>query len=86
MPAVLPIVYLVVSDIKKNEAVEEIEACLLLLSETSSDFSQIYGKEIKSQLSKISDIDFGFVADCRQTDHEIDSWKKAREIQLFASV
>lgn len=81
---VLPVVYLVVSDIKKNEAIEEIEANLLLLSETSSDFSQICGKEIESQLSEIpEDIDYWFVADCRDIDHEIDSCKKAREIRLL---
>lgn len=84
MSVVLPVVYLVVSDIKKGEAVEEIEANLWLLSETSSDFSQIYGKEIESQLSKIpEDIDYGFVADCRDIDHEIDSWESVRKVPLL---
>lgn len=79
---VLPVVYLVVSDVKEN-AVEDLEATLLVLSETSSDFSHIYGEEIESQLSEISDVDCGFVADCREIDREIGSWKKARYVKLL---
>lgn len=56
----VPIVYLVVSDIK-NEGIESIASNLSLLAETSSSFSHTYGNEIKSQLSSISDIDVGFV-------------------------
>lgn len=78
----VPVVYLVVSDIKRDEAVEEIEHSLLLLSETSSNLSHVYEEEIQYSLSDISDIDFGFISDCRRIDDEINSWKKAREVKL----
>lgn len=78
---VLPIVYFVVSDVKRK-AVEELAAALSVLAETSSDFSEVYGKEIDAQLSGIHDIDCGYVADCRQIDKEINSWCKARKIKL----
>lgn len=78
---IVPIVYLVVSDIK-NEGIESIASNLSLLAETSSSFSHTYGNEIKSQLSSISDIDVGFVENCQEIDNELDSWTKARQIQL----
>lgn len=77
----VPIVYLVVSDIK-NEGIESIASNLSLLAETSSSFSHTYGNEIKSQLSSISDIDVGFVENCQEIDNELGSWTKARQIQL----
>ena len=77
----VPIVYLVVSDIK-NEGIESIASNLSLLAETSSSFSHTYGNEIKSQLSSISDIDVGFVENCQEIDNEIGSWTEARQIQL----
>lgn len=79
---IVPIVYLVVSDIK-NEGIESIASNLSLLAETSSSFSHTYGDEIKSQLSSISDIDVGFVENCQGIDNELDSWTKARQIQLI---
>lgn len=78
---IVPIVYLVVRDIK-NEGIESIASNLSLLAETSSSFSHTYGNEIKSQLSSISDIDVGFVENCQKIDNELDSWTKARQIQL----
>lgn len=78
---ILPVVYLVVSDIK-NEGIESIANNLSLLAETSSSFSHTYGNEIKSQLSSISDIDVGFVENCQEIDNEIGSWTVARQIQL----
>ena len=78
---IVPIVYLVVSDIK-NEGIESIASNLSLLAETSSSFSNTYGNEIKSQLSSISDIDVGFVENCQEIDNELGSWTKARQIQL----
>lgn len=78
----VPIVYLVVSDIRRNEGLESIENNLALLAETSSDLSNVYEEEIKSQLSLISDIDYGFVENCQQIDQELNSWIKAREVQL----
>lgn len=78
---IVPIVYLVVSDIK-NEGIESIASNLSFLAETSSSFSHTYGNEIKSQLSSISDIDVGFVENCQEIDNELDSWTKARQIQL----
>ena len=78
---IVPIVYLVVSDIKK-EGLESFASNLSLLAETSSSFSHIYGNEIKSQLSSISDIDVGFVENCQRIDNELGSWTKARQIQL----
>lgn len=78
----LPVVYLVASDIKADNAIEEIAGNLMFLSETSSDLSHVYGEELKSRLSAISDVDCGFIADCRQIDHEIKSWEKAREIKI----
>lgn len=56
---------------------------LSLLAETSSSFSHVYGDEIKSQLSNISDIDVGFVENCQNIDNELDSWTRARQIQLI---
>lgn len=78
----VPMVYLVVSDIRRNEGLESIENNLALLAETSSDLSNVYEEEIKSQLSLISDIDYGFVENCQQIDQELNSWIKAREVQL----
>lgn len=81
----VPMVYLVVSDIR-NEGIESIANNLSLLAETSSNFSHIYGDEIKSQLSSISnisDIDVGFVENCQEIDNELGSWTKARQIQLI---
>lgn len=46
-------------------------------------FSHVYGDEIKSQLSNISDIDVGFVENCQNIDNELDSWTRARQIQLI---
>lgn len=83
---VLPIVYLVVSDVKKEakkEAVAELASALMILSETSSDFSSIYGDEIKLHISGISDVDCEFIADCRQIDSAIASWNKARLVTLL---
>lgn len=80
-PITLPIVYLVVSDIN-NEGIESIERNLLLLSETSTDFSKIYSASIKSVLNSIPDIDVGFVENCRKIDEELDSWTRAREVHL----
>lgn len=81
LPITLPIVYLVVSDIK-DEGIERIESNLSLLAETSSNFSDIYGNAIKSQLSNIFHIDVGFVENCQQIDTELDSWTKARDVEL----
>lgn len=78
----VPMVYIVVSDIK-NEGIECFSSNLSLLAETSSNFSNIYRDEIKSQLSVISDIDVGFVENCQKIDNELDSWTKAREIKLI---
>ena len=78
---IVPMVYLVVSDIK-NEGIESIANNLSLLAETSSSFSHIYGDEIKLQLSSISDIDVGFVENCQEIDNELGSWTRARQIQL----
>lgn len=79
---IVPMVYLVVSDIK-NEGIESFANNLSLLAETSSSFSHVYGDEIKSQLSNISDIDVGFVENCQNIDNELDSWTRARQIQLI---
>ena len=79
---IVPMVYLVVSDIK-NEGIKSFASNLSLLAETSSSFSHTYGDEIKSQLSKISDIDVGFVENCQEIDHELGSWTRARLIQLL---
>ena len=79
---IVPMVYLVVSDIK-NEGIQSFASNLSLLAETSSSFSHTYGDEIKSQLSKISDIDVGFVENCQEIDHELGSWTRARLIQLL---
>ena len=79
---IAPMVYLVVSDIK-NEGIESFANNLSLLAETSSSFSHVYGDEIKSQLSNISDIDVGFVENCQNIDNELDSWTRARQIQLI---
>lgn len=78
---IVPLVYLVVSDIR-NEGIECFASNLSLLAETSSNFSNIYRDEIKSQLSVISDIDVGFVENCQEIDNELDSWTRAREIKL----
>ena len=79
---IVPMVYLVVSDIK-NEGIESIDSNLSLLAETSSSLSNIYGNEIRSQLSGISDIDVGFVENCQQIDNELNSWEKARNVRLL---
>lgn len=79
---IVPMVYLVVSDIR-NDGIESIASNLSLLAETSSNFSHIYGDEIKSQLSNISDIDVGFVENCQDIDNELSSWTRARQIQLI---
>lgn len=79
---IVPMVYLMVSDIK-NEGIKSFASNLSLLAETSSSFSHTYGDEIKSQLSKISDIDVGFVENCQEIDHELGSWTRARQIQLL---
>lgn len=79
---IVPMVYLVVSDIR-NEGIESIASNLSLLAETSSNFSHTYGDEIKSQLSSISDIDVGFVENCQEIDNELGSWTKARQTQLI---
>lgn len=79
---IVPMVYLVVSDIK-NEGIKSFASNLSLLAETSSSFSHTYGDEIKSQLLKISDIDVGFVENCQEIDHELGSWTRARLIQLL---
>lgn len=78
---IVPMVYLVVSDIR-NEGIESIASNLSLLAETSSNFSHIYGDEIKLQLSNLSDIDVGFVENCQEIDNELGSWTRARQIQL----
>lgn len=77
----VPLVYLVVSDIK-NEGIESIEINLSLLAGISSRFSTVYGDAIESQLSNIHDVDVGFVKNCEQIDAELESWKDARKVSL----
>lgn len=80
----LPVVYIVVTDASlQTDALGALNTMLSLLSETSSDLSVLYGKEISSQLSDIVDVDNFYLDNCQELDFVISSLKHARIVKIL---
>lgn len=80
----LPVVYIVVTDASlQTDALGALNTMLSHLSQTSSDLSVIYGKEISSRLSDIVDVDNFYLDNCQELDSVISSWKHARVVKLL---